>query len=102
LPAIKAVLSNFFDRDLLIVLGDFNLPDISWSPSTDSLVSTPLSVRDFVNCLLELLLQQVSFIRYSLNKQVKSSKAAPTRKKIATSRRSGLGHQESPNLNSGS
>jgi len=51
-------------------LGDFNLPDISWSPSTDLLVSTPLSVHDFVDGLLELSLQQVSFIRNSLHRQL--------------------------------
>jgi len=54
--------------DLLIVLGDFNLPEISWPPSTDSLV--PTSVHDFADGLLELLLQQVSFIRNSLNTQL--------------------------------
>jgi len=54
----------------LIVLGDFNLPDISWSPSTDLLVSTPLSVHDFVGGLLELSLKQVSFIRNSLHRQL--------------------------------
>jgi len=51
-------------------LGDFNLPDISWSPSTDSLVSTPLSVHHFDDGLLEFSLQQVSFIRNSLNRQL--------------------------------
>jgi len=51
-------------------LGDFNLPDISWSLSTDSLVSTPLSDHDFVDGLLELSIQQVSFIRNSLNRQL--------------------------------
>jgi len=35
LSAIKNVLSHFSERDLLILLGDFNLPDISWSLSTD-------------------------------------------------------------------
>jgi len=40
-------------------LGDFNLPDITWSPPTDSLVGIPLSVHDFVDGLLELSLQQV-------------------------------------------
>jgi len=54
LSAIKTVLSHLSERDLLIVLGDLNLPDISWSPSTDSLVSTPLSDHDFVDGLLEL------------------------------------------------
>jgi len=44
LSAIKTVLSHLFERDLLIVLGDFNLPGISWFPSTDLLVSTPLYV----------------------------------------------------------
>jgi len=54
----------------LIVLGDFNLPDISWSLSTDSLVSTPLSDHDFVDGLLELSLLQVSFIHNSLKRQL--------------------------------
>jgi len=54
----------------LIALGDFSIPDISWSPSTDSLVSTPLSVHDFVDGLLELSLQDVSFIRNSLNRHL--------------------------------
>jgi len=53
-----------------LFFGDFNLPDISWSPSTDSLVPTPLSDHDFVDGLLELSLQQVSFIRNSLNGQL--------------------------------
>jgi len=57
LSAINSVLSLFSNRDLLIVLGDFNLPDISWSPPTDSLVAIPLSVHDFVDGLLELSLQ---------------------------------------------
>jgi len=70
LSAIKTVLSHLSERDLLIVLGDFNLPDISWSLSTDSLLSTPLSDHDFVDGLLELSLQQVSFIRNSLNRQL--------------------------------
>jgi len=70
LSAIKTVLSHHSERDVLIVLGDFNLPDISWSPSTDSLVSTPLSDHDFVDGLLELLLRQVSFIHNSLNRQL--------------------------------
>jgi len=70
LSAIKTVLSYLSERDLLIVLGDFNLPDNYWSPSTDSLVSTPLSVHDFIDGLLELSLQQVSFIRSSLNRQL--------------------------------
>jgi len=48
LAALKTVLSHLSERDLLIVLGDFNLPDIYWSPFTDSLVSTPLSDHDFV------------------------------------------------------
>jgi len=51
-------------------LGDFNLPDISWSPFTDSLVSTLLSDHDFVDGLLKLSLQQVSFICNSLNRQL--------------------------------
>jgi len=68
--SIKTVLSHLSERDLLIVLGDFNLPDLSWSPSTDSLVSTPLSDHDFVDGLLELSLQQISFIRNSLNRQL--------------------------------
>jgi len=38
--------------------------------STDSLVSTPLSDHDFVDGLLELSLQQVSFTRNSLNRQL--------------------------------
>jgi len=67
---IKTVLTNLSERDLLIVLGDFNLPDISWSPSTYSLVSTPLSDHDFVDGLLELSLQPVSFICNSLNRQL--------------------------------
>jgi len=68
LYAIKSVLSLLSNSDLLIVLGDFNLPDISWSPPTDSLVAIPLSAHDFVDGLLELSLQQVSFIRNSLNR----------------------------------
>jgi len=55
LAAIKTVLSHLSKWDLLIVLGDFNLPEFSWSPSTDSLVSTPLSDHDFVDGLSELL-----------------------------------------------
>jgi len=70
LSAINTVLSHLSERDLLIVLGDFNLPGISWSPSTVSLVSTPLSDHDFVDGLLELSLQQVSFIRNSINRQL--------------------------------
>jgi len=70
LTAIKTFLSHLSEKDLLIVLGDFNLPDISWCPYTDSLVSTHLSVHDFVDGLLELSLQEVSFIRNSLNKQL--------------------------------
>jgi len=70
LSAIKSVLSLLFNRDLLIVLGDFNLPDISWSPPTDSLVAIPLSVHDFIDGLFELSLQQVSFIRNSLKRQL--------------------------------
>jgi len=54
----------------LIVLGDFNFPDISSSPPTDSLVAIPLSVHNFVDILLELSFQQVSFIRNSLNGQL--------------------------------
>jgi len=68
LSAIKSVLSLLSNSDLLIVLGDFNLPNISWSPPTDSRVAIPLSVHDFVDGLLELSLQQVSFIRNSLNR----------------------------------
>jgi len=60
LSATKSVLSLLSNRDLLIVLGDFNLPGISWSPPTDSLVAIPLSVHDFVDGLLELSLQQVA------------------------------------------
>jgi len=70
LSAIKTVSSHLSERDLSIVLGDFNLPDISWSLSTDSLVSTSLSDHDFVDGLLELSLQQVSVIRNSLNRQL--------------------------------
>jgi len=66
LSAIKSVLFLLSNRDLLIVLSDFYLPDISWSPPTDSLAAIPLSVHDFVVVLLELTLQQVSFIRNSL------------------------------------
>jgi len=36
LSSIKSLLSLLSNRDLLIVLSDFNLPDISWSPPTDS------------------------------------------------------------------
>jgi len=60
LSAIKS-LSLLSNRDLLIVLGDFNLPEISWSPPTDSLVAIHLSVHDFVDGLLELSLQQISY-----------------------------------------
>jgi len=70
LYAIKSVLSLLSNRDHLILLTDFNLPDISCSPPTDSLFAIPLSVHDFVDSLLELLLQQVSFIRNSLNRQL--------------------------------
>jgi len=49
--AIKYILSLLSNRDILIVLRDFNLPDISWSPPTDSLVAIPLSVHDFVDGL---------------------------------------------------
>jgi len=70
LSAIKTVLSHLSERDHLFVLGDFNLPDISWSLSTDTLVSTPLSDHDFVDGLLELSLQRVSFIRNSLHRQL--------------------------------
>jgi len=59
LSAIKSVLYLFSNRDLLIVLRDFNLLDISWSPPTDSLVAIPLSVHDFEDGLLEVSLQQV-------------------------------------------
>jgi len=38
LSAIKTVLSHLSERDILTVLGDFNLPNISLSLSTDSLV----------------------------------------------------------------
>jgi len=48
-------------------LGGLNPPDISWYPS---LVSNPLSVHDFVGGLLKLSLQQVRFIRNSLNRQL--------------------------------
>jgi len=51
LSAIKTVFSHLSERDLLIVLGDFNLPDISWCLSTDSIVSTPLSDHDFFDGL---------------------------------------------------
>jgi len=68
LSAIKSVLSLLSNSDLLIVLGDFNLPDISWSPPTDSLVAISLSAHDFVDGLLELSLQQVSFIRRRVSK----------------------------------
>jgi len=44
LSAIRTVLSHLTDRNLLIVLVNFNLPDISWS---DLLLSTPLSVHDY-------------------------------------------------------
>jgi len=70
LSAIKSVLSLLSNRDLLIVLGDFNLPDISLSRPTDSFVAIPLSVNDFVGGLRELSLQQVSLIRNSLNRQL--------------------------------
>jgi len=70
LSAIKSFLSLLSNRDLLIVLGDFNLPEITWSPSTDSLVAIHLSVHDFVDGVLELSLQQISFIRNSLNRQL--------------------------------
>jgi len=40
------------------------------SPPTDSLVGIPLYAYDFVGGLLELSLQQVSFIRNSLNRQI--------------------------------
>jgi len=35
LSSIKTVISHLSERDLLIVLGDFNLHDISWYPSTE-------------------------------------------------------------------
>jgi len=70
LSSIKAYLSHLSDRNLLIVFGDFTLPEISRSPSTDSLDSTPLSAHDFVEGLLEISLQQVSFIGNSLNRQL--------------------------------
>jgi len=70
LDALKTVVSHLSERDILIVLGDFNLPDISWSPSTDPFVSSPLSDHDFVDGLLELSLKQVSFISNSLNRQL--------------------------------
>jgi len=45
LSEIKSVLSHLSERDLLIVLGDFNLPDISWSLSTDSLTRRAKSLK---------------------------------------------------------
>jgi len=62
----ESVLIFLSNRDPLIVLGDFNLPDNSWSPPIDS----PTNAHDFVDGLLELSLQQVSFIRNSLNRQL--------------------------------
>jgi len=60
LSAIKTFVPHLSDKDLLT--------DISWTPSTDSLVSTFLSVHDFVDGLLELSLHQVSFISNALNR----------------------------------
>ncbi|XP_050746114.1 uncharacterized protein LOC127012038 isoform X2 [Drosophila biarmipes] len=47
-----------FGQDNQIDRCDFNLPDISWSPPTDSFVAMPLSAHDLVNGLLDLSLQQ--------------------------------------------
>jgi len=50
------------ETDQLIVLGDFNLPNISWLESKDSLKMIPRMQNDFIDGLVELSLQQVNRI----------------------------------------
>jgi len=48
------------ETDQLIVLGDFNLPNISWLESKNSLTMIPRMQNDFIDVLVELSLQQVN------------------------------------------
>jgi len=48
--------------DQLIVLGDFNLLNISWLESKDSLTMIPRMLNDFIDGLVELSLLQVNRI----------------------------------------
>jgi len=50
------------EADQLIVLGDFNLPNISCLESIDSLAMIPRMQNDFIDGLVELSLQQVNRI----------------------------------------
>jgi len=61
LSAIHSI-SLLLETDQLIVLGDFNLPNISWLESKDSLAMIPRMQNDFIDGLVELSLQQVNRI----------------------------------------
>jgi len=50
------------ETDQLIELVDFNLPNISWLESKDSLAMIPRMQNDFIDGLVELSLQQVNRI----------------------------------------
>jgi len=63
---IRLISSKLSDRDYLCVLGDFNLPDISWS-SIDNIV-VPSSSHEFVSSILDLSLYQVNNIRNCNNR----------------------------------
>jgi len=68
LSAIKTVLSQLSERDLLISwVISISLTFLGSLPLTNS---TPLSGHDFVDGLLELSFQQDSCIRNSLNRQL--------------------------------
>jgi len=62
LSAIHFISLLLSETDQLIVLGDFNLPNISWLESKNSLTMIPRMQNDFIDVLVELSLQQVNRI----------------------------------------
>lgn len=72
IDAIKFVFSKGSLSDSVIILGDFNLPLISWHSLPDCGYLVPLTpcdwIADFVKMLSDLSLYQINFISNSLNR----------------------------------
>lgn len=72
LGAISQVSTLLRDEDRLLILGDFNLPHVSWLPLSDTGHLTPLTPcdwsSDFINHLSSINLVQINGIANAMNR----------------------------------
>jgi len=62
LAQVQSIHLTVGNNDHLIVLGDFNLPAVSWIPSTNPNVLDPTTAHEFVHGLIDLSLGQLNSV----------------------------------------